>query len=205
VTKIIPTITTAILLLTTPIWAQSLSGTAMSSSESSSATAGAFQSLSPGNQKIANGLFTAQPQTTGGRARLSRDQIATLNGAEGWGRVFDQMKADGLLQAKNLGQVVSRHEHQIHTSSPATMGQSGRTVVVTNGLGRTTTFAPMHSGTPGSNTAGGHRVAFAPMHSGSLASSTTGRHSVTFAGGNTGGSITQGGKFAHDAGASHGR
>ena len=199
-TKIIPATTVVILLLTSPIWAQSTSETTMSSSGTSS---GAFQSLSPGNQKIANALFTAQSQSTIGRARLSRDQIANLKGSEGWGRVFDQMKADGLLQEKNLGQVVSRNEHPIHASTRGAMSPSGRTVVVTNGLGRTTTFAPMHAGTFGSRTASTHGVAFAPMHSGSLNTSIGGGHSIAHV--NTSGLVTQGGGFAHGGGPSHGR
>ena len=215
-TKIIPTTTMIILLLTSPIWAQSRfetpspsgvqspsetrspSGMATSGGgPSASVTTGAFESLSPGNQKIANDLFMAQSRTTGGRALLSRDQIATLKGSEGWGRVFDQMKADGLLHAKNLGLVVSRSEHEFHTSARSAMSPGGRTVAVTNGFGRTTTFAPMHSGTPGSRTAGGHRVVFAPVHSGTPNSSTVGGHNVHFAPANTGGTATHGGGVAH--------
>lgn len=78
--------------------------------------AGAFDSLSPGNQKIARALFEAEaptgavPGTTA--TPLTLDEIAArkLSG-EGWGRIFQDMKAQGLVGAKNLGQVVSRFEH----------------------------------------------------------------------------------------------
>ena len=44
---------------------------------------------------------------------MTRDQIAALKSSEGWGRVFKQMKTDGLISARNLGQVVNQHEHQL--------------------------------------------------------------------------------------------
>ena len=99
-----------------------------------SAPAGSFDALSPGNQKIARALFYAQKPTANGPAPLSRNQIAALKEHEGWGRVFDQMKADGLVQAKNLGQVVSGYEHRLHASG---VSGSGHTVTVTTGHGRT--------------------------------------------------------------------
>src|SRR3990167_9491342 len=80
-------------------------------------TAGAFESLSPGGQKIARALFEAQkttspPGTTGGTTTtapkpLTLDEIAAKKQAgTGWGRVFKDLKAQGLVQEKNLGQVV---------------------------------------------------------------------------------------------------
>jgi hypothetical protein len=185
ITKILLVGTGAILIMASPIWAQSQSGVTTSSQNANSAmTTGAFQSLSPGNQKIANALFAAQPRTTMGPARLSRDQIAALKGSEGWGQVFSQMKTEGLLQARNLGQVVSRYEHQIHAPTTGAMSQNGRTVVVTNALGRTTTFTSAHSASVG-GTGGGHGVASAHA--------------------NTGGSVTHaGGSATHAGGSLHG-
>lgn len=75
---------------------------------------GSFDSLSPGNQKIANALFSAQNTTGMNQTPLTRDQIADLKKTEGWGQVFKQMKSQGLVQSKNLGQVVSSHNHQQH-------------------------------------------------------------------------------------------
>jgi hypothetical protein len=200
ITKILLVGTGAILIMTSPIWAQSQSGVMTSSQNASSAmTTGAFQNLSPGDQKIANALFAAQPRTTTGPARLSRDQIAALKGSEGWGQVFSQMKTEGLLQAKNLGQVVSRSEHQIHATTTGAMSQSGRTVGVTNGLGRTTTFTSAHSASVG-GTGGGHSVASAHANTGGP---------VTHAGGSVtqpGGSVTHAGGSLHGVGVvAHGR
>src|SRR5437868_2468828 len=69
---------------------------------------GAFDKLSPGGQKIAQSLYNSQNPPTGTKA-MTLDQIAAMKGKEGWGRVFKDMKSDGLVQAKNLGQVVSGH------------------------------------------------------------------------------------------------
>lgn len=104
-------------------------------------TAGAFESLSPGGQKIARSLFEAQtttppPGSTGGTGGtttapkpLTLDEIAAKKQAgTGWGRVFKDMKAQGLVQEKNLGQVVSRYQHQHRP-------HAGRGVVTT-GSGR---------------------------------------------------------------------
>src|SRR5713226_4712835 len=111
------------------------------------ATAGDFQKLSPGNQKIAQALFAAQRPAAAG-PRLTLDQIAALKQSEGWGRAFRQMKADGVIQARNLGHVVSAYEHSIHSAgrsgSPGaragavvTTGR-GAPMVITNGAGRST-------------------------------------------------------------------
>ena len=71
---------------------------------------GAFEKLSPGDQKIARALFEAQ-KTNGGTAPLTLDQIAARKQHTGWGDVFKQMKAQGLVTDKNLGEVVSNFEH----------------------------------------------------------------------------------------------
>jgi hypothetical protein len=71
---------------------------------------GAFDKLSPGDQKIARALFEAQ-KTNGGTAPLTLDQIAARKQHTGWGEIFKQMKAQGLVTDKNLGEVVSNFEH----------------------------------------------------------------------------------------------
>lgn len=98
-------IAAGLLLVASHGWAQQTGGTP---------AAGSFQSLSPGNQNIARSLFLAQHATSNGPAPLSLNQIAALKGREGWGQVFSQMKSDGLVDAKNLGQVVSGYQHQLH-------------------------------------------------------------------------------------------
>jgi len=87
---------------------------------------GAFDKLSPGNQKIAQALCDAQPggcPTTSGGTTLTKDQIAAMKQHRGWGEIFKQMKANGQIPpgVKNMGQLVS--------------GRSGTTI--TNGSGKT--------------------------------------------------------------------
>ena len=79
-------------------------------------SSGAYASLSPGNQKIARTLFEAQTTGSGGTATskpLTLDEIAARkqSGGGGWGKVFNDMKARGLVQEKSRGQVVSRHQY----------------------------------------------------------------------------------------------
>lgn len=102
-------------------------------STTTTSTTGAFDRLSPGNQQIARALFAAQtsatpttssakqPATPGQSAPLTLDQIAAMKqSGKGWGEIFKSMKSQGLVQQKNLGQVVSgyRHQQQTSTTSP---------------------------------------------------------------------------------------
>jgi hypothetical protein len=94
--------------------------------------AGAYQKLSAGNQKVARALFEAQtmpmsattakaasqpapasPGTSSAAATpktLTLDQIAAMKQqGTGWEHVFRQMRAQGLLAEKNIGQVMTRY------------------------------------------------------------------------------------------------
>ncbi len=102
--------------------------------------ASAFDQLSPGNQKIAESLFGEQSIPDGATSEAwSLDQIAIARqDGQGWGKVFKQMKADGLVDAKNLGQLVSAHSKA--SKSVPTEG-SRFEIVVTTGSGSTMSFA----------------------------------------------------------------
>ncbi len=65
--------------------------------------------LTPRDQKIAQALVEAQTQNPGANASkpLTLDEITAMKRHEGWGEIFKDMKAKGLLTQKNLGQVVS--------------------------------------------------------------------------------------------------
>lgn len=66
-----------------------------------------FEALSPGNRKITQSLHDAQNAEDGGGS-LSLDDIAGLKQqGDGWGDIFKQMKEEGLISEKNLGQIVS--------------------------------------------------------------------------------------------------
>jgi hypothetical protein len=97
---------------------------------------GAYERLSPGNQKVARALFDAQAATplpaptsgTGSDKKLTLDEIAAQKqGGQGWGQVFHAMKTRGLLHESNLGQVVSRYENQ-GSASVSSAPQKGRTI-----------------------------------------------------------------------------
>jgi hypothetical protein len=97
---------------------------------------GAYEQLSPGNQKIARALYDAQvakpstapapptksPAVSGPRP-LTLDQIAALKQpGQGWGQVFRTLKTQGLLGEKNLGQVISRASQSVAPSVVTTAG-----------------------------------------------------------------------------------
>ena len=113
---------------------------------------GVYQKLSPGNQKVARALFEAQtvPMTptttktttsaaepvtapasqstkgTNGPKPLTLDQIAAMKqqGA-GWEHVFRQMRAQGLLADKSLGQVMTRHNQSRLPSASVVTATTG--------------------------------------------------------------------------------
>ena len=86
---------------------------------------GAYAKLTPGNAKVARALFEAQVSNTQPAAAaagtasqapkaLTMDQIAAMKTGQGWGQVFQSMKAMGLVAEKSLGQVVSRYQHRVN-------------------------------------------------------------------------------------------
>ncbi len=76
------------------------------------------------------------------------DQIAAMKADQGWGQILNQLKAQGLVQDTNLGQVISRYNHTAKTTSTPTIVTTGngRSPVVAGGHGRswkTAGVAPM--------------------------------------------------------------
>ncbi|MBI3016058.1 MAG: hypothetical protein HYY65_13590 [Candidatus Tectomicrobia bacterium] len=94
---------------------------------------GTFDSLPPGEQKIADALFNAQVtnSTEGSPTPLTRDDIATMKqSGKGWGEIFQEMKSQGLVQEKNLGRVVSgsAREHRGASSATRTEAREGKSM-----------------------------------------------------------------------------
>ena len=86
-------------------------GIAAAESPPPPAPGGAFESLSPGNQKIALAIFDSERRAgpTAATKPLSLDEIAGMKqDGKGWGEVFKEMRSQGLVQDRNLGQAVSR-------------------------------------------------------------------------------------------------
>lgn len=82
------------------------------------APGGAFENLSPGNQKIALAIFDSQQRmaATAPIKQNSLDEIAQMKqGGKGWGVIFKDMQ--GQVQDKNLGQAVSRFNRSYSGSS----------------------------------------------------------------------------------------
>ena len=119
--------------------ATTTSGTTTTSTGGSSTKSGAFASLSPGNQKIARALYEAQTTPSNGTAtttssKLTLDQIAQMKQeGQGWGNVFREMKAQGRVDARNLGAVVSASKHQGATPVAANATSGGVTSGTTSG------------------------------------------------------------------------
>lgn len=77
----------------------------------------AFASLSAGNRRIATALFEAQT-TANGATPVTLEQIAQeYRSGRKWGDVFRDMKAQGLIQAETLGQVLGRYDRARHSKS----------------------------------------------------------------------------------------
>ena len=83
------------------------------------AAKGAFDKLSLGNQKVAAALYYAQsPRSTNGvthaSRRLTLEEISSKRGlGQTWGQIFRELKAQGLVQEKSLGQVVARYQQTL--------------------------------------------------------------------------------------------
>lgn len=102
-----------------------------------SSVTGAYDRLSPGNKRVADALFDGQAiPPTGGEA-WSLDKIAASHqDGRGWGEVFKDMKAQGLTDAKNLGELVSGRS-QAHMNSTTGTGSSAVTVTTASGRSET--------------------------------------------------------------------
>lgn len=99
---------------------------------------GAFDTLSPGNKSIAESLYTAQT----GPVHWTRDQIATAKlSGDGWGQIFQEMKRDGLVTEKSLGQVVRRD-----AAGPAALRRHEVVVTTATGASRVVGTGHAHAG-----------------------------------------------------------
>ncbi|MDZ7735734.1 MAG: hypothetical protein U5P41_06280 [Gammaproteobacteria bacterium] len=109
----------AFLILSPSVLAQSATETG--TDLGTTATTNGFDELSPGSKMIARSLMDAQTLPADGTTQpWSLDDIAAARSETGWGNVFKHMQAEGLIEAKNLGEVVSAHA--IATHRPITEG-----------------------------------------------------------------------------------
>jgi len=181
---------------------------------STTTTPSPYESLSPGNQKIVRALYEAQqttqpPAGTEGAPSatnpsgtstepLTLDEIAAMKqSGQGWGQVFKEMKAQGLVQEKNLGQAVS----QYHRKHPAQI--SGTETTVTTASGRQYRYGSASSGkgSPGTEHGAAERGQGHGTNS-QYSSSGHGSRGATYTAGGVshGNSGTQGGGSGHGNG-----
>lgn len=121
---------------------------------------GAYESLSPGNQKIVRAIDESQkvgaaPKTT--FKPLSRDDIAAMKkDGHGWGQVYEQLRSQGLVHEKNLGQTISKYNqqknHETSTTTRITTA-SGRTQVA-SGTGKVQRVATLGKNPKATNSHG---------------------------------------------------
>jgi hypothetical protein len=161
------------------------------------APGGPFDSLSPGNQKIALAIFDSEQRlgSTTSTTPLSLDQIAQMKqSGKGWGEIFHEMKAQRLVADKNLGQAVSRRSRGgAGSSAPPTeiTTASGKTVTV-GGNGRSQAAISSGSRRAGLDEARGDRGTSAAVglghegSSGGSAMSAGGGNAMGSGGGNHG-------------------
>ena len=106
----------------------------------------AYAKLSFGNQKVAAALYQAQNPAVASTAHgvapaarpLTLEEIASKRrNGQVWGQIFREMKAQGLVHEKSLGQVVARYQQ----TSDAVPGP----LATDNGAGR------LHAAEAGSN------------------------------------------------------
>lgn len=157
-----------------------------------------YENLSTGNRKIARALFEAQktetPTTGTGTSgtgtstskSLTLDQIAAMKqSGKGWGQVFKDLQARGLVTEKKLGQVISRYNHT---------HQSTRTGEMTTAGNRTTDSGDVRAadGTHRGHGKSGHGDG-TKVHGGSGHGSANSGHGSTSSGRGSGGNGSHGG------------
>ena len=72
---------------------------------------GAFESLSAAHQRTARVLHAAQRPTTT-RVKLTLDQIAARRqSGQGWGEIFNVMKAYGLVKERTIRELLGSERH----------------------------------------------------------------------------------------------
>jgi hypothetical protein len=127
------------------------------------ATMKTFDELSSGEQVIGRALMDAQVLPAEETAQAwTLDDIAAVRSETGWGQVFDRMQAEGRIEARNLGQVVSQYQHNNTTTIAAADSASTATVAAMNARGKK--IAAQHAVDAGNGTVGlgvtsGHDIA----------------------------------------------
>ena len=107
-----------LLLGATGAFAEPPSAPAPAPAVASEPASNAYESLSPGNKRVAVALFEAQKSPAQNGTPLTLDQIAgERRSGKSWGEVFQAMKSQGLIDAETLAQVLGRYNRARHSRS----------------------------------------------------------------------------------------
>jgi len=175
--------------------------------------AGAFDKLSPGNQKIAQALYEAQqtnntttpstsPSSSTSTPKTLDDIAAMKQSGRGWGEIFKDLKSQGLVTEKNLGQVISKYQHQQKGLTPAPTGGTGQASTTQSSTTSATSAGTKGHGRGGYKSTGPVITSGNNQSSGGAASVGPGKgHGASEHGGGT--SVTSGtsGSYSHGHGA----
>jgi len=115
---ILTTLGTVLLLGATGAFAEPPSASTPAPAATSVPVSSTYESLSPGNKRIAVALFEAQKSSAQTVTPLTLDQIAQeRRSGKSWGDVFQTMKSQGLIDAETLAQVLGRYNRARHSRS----------------------------------------------------------------------------------------
>lgn len=115
---ILTSLGTVLLLGATGAFAEPPSAPAPAPAVASAPVPSAYESLSPGNKRIAVALFEAQKSSAQNVTPLTLDHIAQeRRSGKSWGDVFQTMKSQGLIDAETLAQVLGRYNRARHSQS----------------------------------------------------------------------------------------
>jgi hypothetical protein len=187
--------------------------------------AGAYDALSPGNQKIVNAIYESHIEATenmaadttttdgttteGGTTEvkpLTHDDIAAMKADGGWGKTYKQLYAEGKVSYKNLGQAISSYNRSMRVAN------AGTATVITTGNGQQISTGGKKDGEATSASAkgagGGAGKKLGHMKStvvttGGGGTAMAGANSSSNAGGSAGFSGAGGAKGRGQGGASH--
>lgn len=143
----------AVLALSGQARAQRITSDAADAVAAAAATGG-FEQLPPEQQVIARGLFLAQRVTSNGPAPLDLGEIAALKPGRTWPAVLVEMRARGLVTAKDLRQVIRDYLRAINGCLAAPRTGGADTMVMVTANGRLFTAPHARSGDDGGRCAG---------------------------------------------------
>jgi len=110
----------ALVATAAPVLAQN----APESATSKTRQTGAYNALSEDDKRIVSAIYEAQlgsANDTAGGGLLSRDDIAALRDAKGWGNAYARLFKQGMVSDKTLSQAIGNYNRSIQASRGITV------------------------------------------------------------------------------------